>query len=345
MSRDMTRETVLVVGAGLAGAICAHRLRTHGFEPIVFEKSRGPGGRQSTRHEALGDQHVHFDHGAQYFTVRDPEFARFLDDYRTGDDPVVRSWTAPVVSLADGEITGRSENTDRFVCVPGMNALAKSLTTPLDVRYRTRVETCERTDDGWRLTDEEGVELGRGSTLVVTAPADQALAMLPDAVPLRPALQGIRYAPCWSVMAHFPRSLDQDFGGAFVDRSALSWIANNDSKPGRNPDHVAGESWVLHASPEWSYAHLDDTRELIVAKLLVALSEALGTALPDPDLARAHLWRYALPTASAGSPCLWDAEWRLAVAGDGCPTGARVEGAFLSGWTAARRIRIDRDER
>lgn len=343
MERGERTGPVLIVGAGLAGTICARRLAAHDFDVSVFEKSRGPGGRQSTRRETLDGHTLHFDHGAQYFTIRDPEFARFLDDYRGGENPVVVPWTAPVVSLADGQVTGRSEDTDRFVCTPGMNALTRRLADDLDVRYRTRVETCERTDDGWRLLDEQGTELATGSTLVVTAPAEQALALLPDDVPFRDVLSNMRYAPSLTVMAHFPRSLERDFGGAFVDRSALGWIANNDSKPGRNPEGLPGENWVLHGTPEWSYAHFDDDAETVIAQLLAALEAALGVKVPEPDFVRSHRWRYALPTAPAGSPALWDASWRLAVAGDGCPDGARVEGAFLSGWTAARRIRLDRD--
>lgn len=341
--RGQNQGPVLIVGAGLAGTICAQRLVAHDFDVSVFEKSRGPGGRQSTRREDFGDATLHFDHGAQYFTVRDPEFARFLDDHRGGDVPVVVPWTAPVVSLAAGQVTGRSENTDRYVCTPGMNALAKRLTEGLDVRYRVRVHACERTDDGWLLRDEGGQELATGSTLVLTAPAEQALALLPEGAPFRDTLANMRYAPSWTIMVHFPRSLGRDFGGAFVDRSALAWIANNDSKPGRNPDGVPGESWVLHASPEWSYAHFDDDPGQVTDALLGAFEEALGVSVPTPDLVRPHRWRYALPTVSAGSPSLWDDAWRLAVAGDGCPDGARVEGAFLSGWTAARRIRLDRD--
>lgn len=343
--RDGPVEPVLVIGAGLAGLICAHRLREHGIASIVVEKGRGPGGRQSTRREALGDQTVHFDHGAQYFTVRDPEFEAFLAAYRRGDSPIVVPWRAPVVSLAAGEIQGRSENTERFVCQPGMNALAKTLADGIDVRYRTRVASCERTDDGWRLLDEDGAVLATGATLVVTAPAEQALQLLPEDAPLRDALAAMRHAPNWTLMAHFPRSLACDFGGAFVDRSSLSWIANNDSKPGRNPDGVEGESWVMHGTPEWSYQHLEEAPETIAAQMLDAFAEALGRELPTPDLARAHRWRYALPTAAAGTPSLWDADAQLAIAGDACPVGARVEGAFLSGWTAARRIRIDRQEK
>ena len=50
---------------------------------------------------------------------------------------------------------------------------------------------------------------------------------------------------CWSLNDW----LGLPFDGAFVDESPLSWIARNSSKPERADDR---ESWVLHASPEWT---------------------------------------------------------------------------------------------
>ncbi|HIP78813.1 MAG TPA: FAD-binding protein, partial [Kiloniellaceae bacterium] len=40
---------IAVIGAGLAGLLCARRLQDAGLHPVVFEKSRGLGGRLATR--------------------------------------------------------------------------------------------------------------------------------------------------------------------------------------------------------------------------------------------------------------------------------------------------------
>ena len=67
---------VAVVGAGRSGLICARTLQDHGFDVTVFEKSKEPGGRMATR---LVDPGLSFDHGAQYFTARDPHFTRHVE--------------------------------------------------------------------------------------------------------------------------------------------------------------------------------------------------------------------------------------------------------------------------
>ncbi|MDX1649079.1 MAG: FAD-dependent oxidoreductase, partial [Myxococcota bacterium] len=42
---------VVVVGGGLAGLACAHRLEARGHRVEVFERDRAPGGRLRTRRE------------------------------------------------------------------------------------------------------------------------------------------------------------------------------------------------------------------------------------------------------------------------------------------------------
>jgi NADPH-dependent 2,4-dienoyl-CoA reductase/sulfur reductase-like enzyme len=59
-----------VIGAGIAGLSCATVLQQAGLRVSLFDKSNGPAGRMSTRR---GDG-WQCDHGAQYFTARDPEF-------------------------------------------------------------------------------------------------------------------------------------------------------------------------------------------------------------------------------------------------------------------------------
>ena len=59
-----------VIGAGIAGLSCARALAASGVHVTVFDKSRGSGGRMSTRR---GEGWA-CDHGAQYFTARDPLF-------------------------------------------------------------------------------------------------------------------------------------------------------------------------------------------------------------------------------------------------------------------------------
>jgi renalase len=181
------------------------------------------------------------------------------------------------------------------------------------------------------LKDGAGVDLGRFDVVVVSAPAPQAGALFHTCSPgLAARAAMVEMAPCWAVMVTFPKRLKLGFDGAFVNDSAISWVSRNASKPDR-PGH---ESWVIHASPEWSTAHLEMEPDLAAEALVGEFCAALAVQREQPKHLTAHRWRFALPRSPLAETFLFDADLGLAACGDWCG-GPRVEGAFLSGLAAA----------
>ncbi len=62
---------IAMIGDGLAGVSAGRLLADRGHDVTLLEKSRGCGGRCATKRWA---GHT-VDHGAQYFTMRHPEFS------------------------------------------------------------------------------------------------------------------------------------------------------------------------------------------------------------------------------------------------------------------------------
>jgi predicted NAD/FAD-dependent oxidoreductase len=328
-----------VVGAGISGLTAASRLARVGFDVRVFDKARGVGGRTSVRRE--GD--LHFDHGAQYFTVRDE---RFREPVRAWMDAgIVETWQGRIAVIENGTVRS-SESQTRYVAVPAMNAITKALSDSLHVTTRTRVASMTPAGDRWGLRDDSNRDLGMFDALIVALPATQAAELLVGLPALAQSASACQFAPCWAVMAAFETSLALAFDGAFVHDSPLSWIARNSSKPGR----PRSECWVLHASPEWSAAHLEEAPETVCRELLAAMQRATGSTIPGPIHTSAHRWRYALPSDPLSVGCFSADSGRVVVCGDWCQ-GARIEGAYLSGLAAAEQIlasfdvtrEIDRD--
>ncbi len=113
----------------------------------------------------------------------------------------------------------------------------------------------------------------------------------------------------------------------------LAWLARNGSKPGRE----GAECWTLHASPEWSRAHLELALPEVAEQLRPLFLEALGGGLPDLVHAAGHRWRYALVTEPLGAPFLASDDGSLLIGGDWC-LGPRVECAFESGQAMAAAV-------
>lgn len=317
---------VAVVGAGPAGLMAARTLRAAGASVTVFDKGRRPGGRVNTREH----DDRRFDHGAQYFTVRDPRIRPHLDSWL--DRGVVAEWDGTLVHI-DGEGLRNAEAAARYVAVPGMVDLALDLSDGLDVRTGVRIGAAVRGGSGWRLHDDEGRDRGAFDGLVIAVPAPQAVPLLTAVPALRAVVETVEMAPCWAGMLVFDARPPFPFDGAFLADEVFSWIARDASKPGR-PAH---RSWVVHATPEWTRTHWNTDRADIPAAMCRELEYRFGR-LPDLVFSRAHRWGYAL---ADGAPVgiLHDAESRIGICGDWC-VGGRVEGALISGLEIAERMLV-----
>lgn len=294
--------TVAIVGAGMAGAACARHLADRGFAVSLFDKGRSVGGRLAQRR--VGD--AVFDHGAQYIGVRDPGFAVLVDAWRGAG--LVADWAEVRSGRGDPVVIG----------TPAMNAPVKALLAGLPVRTGTRVEAAARRAGSWSLGLQGGGEAAGFDSLVVAIPAAQAETLLGR------SLDPVRLAPCWSALIAPATGLP---GGAerFED-PVLAWAARNDRKPGRG----GPETWTLHASPDWSRAHLEAPAADVATALLTRFAELAGVPVPATSYLAAHRWRYAQVEQALGRPHIWDAAGGLGLCGDWC-LGPRVESAWLSG--------------
>jgi hypothetical protein len=330
------RLRIAVIGAGLAGLAAARTLADQNHEVVVVEKSRGRGGRAATRRmqQTVGGAAA-VDHGAQYFTARDPRFARRVESWaRRG---AVAPWTARIGAWSGGAIMPAGDEHTRWVGAPGMSAVGRMLAEGLDVRLSTRVAPPVHDGVGWMLTaeadgDAPGPALGRFDRVLVSAPAPQAAALLPASPELAACAAAVAMAPCWTVLLGFAAPLDLPWDGLFVNGSALGWAARDSSKPGRH-----GEVWVLHGAPDFSRDHLDASPDAVVVALHDALAAVVGRSLPGILWQEAHRWLYARAEEPLGVGCLWDAARGIGACGDWCADG-RIEGAWLSGEALAGRV-------
>ncbi len=322
-------QSALVIGAGMSGLMAARALQDAGVIVQVVDKGRGVGGRLATRRGEDGEL---FDHGAQYFTVRDPRMQRFVDQWV--DEGVVRPW-ADGFPATDGR--EGSEKLPRYVGTKGMNSLAKWLATGLDVRTSVRIARIDKGEGEWIAWAEDGQSY-RAQSLIITSPVEQTLDLLresdiaPDAATLE-KLRAVRYDPCFAVMASLdgPSGLNAP-GGLFVnDGGPVAWIADNTAKGiSREP------TITIHSSGAWSREHFDDDKAAVAETLVASAASYLKSKVVRHQI---HRWKFSLPTVSYPDACcvVRGGDLPIVLAGDAF-AGPRIEGAALSGLAAAGRL-------
>lgn len=308
-----------IVGAGMSGLACAEFLVRRGHVVALLDKGRGAGGRMSVRRLPTPMGEAAFDHGAQYFTMRDPGFRARADVW------IAKGCLAPWPAAGP----------DAYVGTPGMNAPLREMSAGLSVQWGARVTGLSPDGSGWRLLLETGAAV-EVDAVALALPAEQAAEL---AAPVAPALAARAHAlktmPCWTVMAAFAERLQTTLDcWRGDDDEPLCWAARNSSKPERK----GPEAWVLQASPGWSRQNIEADDREVAAALLSGLSKRLGMDVAAPIAQAAHRWRYARSGAE-GSGAIWDAEHRLGLCGDWL-IGPRVEAAWMSGMALAEQIRL-----
>ena len=274
------------------------------------------------------------DHGAQYFTACHPDFrAEVARWQRSG---VAGLWNPRLQVLGGSSLHDPAPALERFVGIPGMTAPARLLSKGLALTTHSTLRQLQRQPDGWHLLSAEDGWLGeRFDAVVLAVPAPQAVPLLqPLSAELAELAGGVAMRGCWAAMVRIATPLQLPFDAAFVNHGPLRWIARDTSKPGR----IGLETWLLHASVEWSEAHLEQDADSVAATLLKAFAQ-LGAQLggPAPQDWTVHRWRYADTASLLDNQCAWNAGLRLGLCGDWL-NGGKVEGAWLSGRQLALQV-------
>lgn len=315
--RARMHHQTLIIGAGIAGLLAARSLQDAGARVTVLEKSRGLGGRLATKR--VGD--AVFDQGAQYFTVKDPRFAAWVDCWETAG--VVARWP-------DGERM-------RYVGRPSMTAVAKVLGEGLDIKREHKVTAIGSCGDHW-CVDVENHGCLRAERIILTAPVPQALALLkageftlPEALATR--LAALSYDPCLALLVTLGGRSRLPAEGVRREAGAIRWAADNQAK-GVSPNVAAV---TLHLAPDFSTEHYGRTDAEVLELVRAEAEDLIGAPIAGATL---HRWKFSHARVTDSEPFIWLPKVRLGFAGDALG-GPRVEGAALSGLALAECVKAE----
>lgn len=313
---------IVVVGAGLSGLTAARSLQEKGHNVVVLDKGRGLGGRMATRRISTPDGSIAvFDHGAQFFTVRDQQFQKLVDGWITNG--VVREWCRGFVA-DDGH--------PRYVVNSGMAALTKHIAQGLDVRTSTlvfAVKPCDADPTKWTVVIDDNSRIDCDA-VVMTCPLPQSYSLtVTTSVELPQDLLLTDYDRTIGLLAVLdgPSAVPAP-GGLQNPDDVFSWIGDNQAKGISDIPAI-----TFHANPAWSAAHWDDSLEDGLALITQAAQKYLGNA--KIVASEYKKWRFATPRKLWPEP--YFAAGTLVFAGDAF-AGPKVEGAVLSGRKSAEYV-------
>ena len=348
----MTLQDVAVVGAGLAGLVCARRLQQAGYAVTVLEKSRGLGGRMATR-RIDGSP---LDHGARYVQPQS-KLLQALTQYWL-DQQLLTPWQPHPYRLdRTGQLQSDRLTHPCYVAPEGMSALGKALATGLTLHRQQRVTAiAPNSNKTWTITttrtDNGAIVIHHAKAIVLAIPAPQIrdllapLSAIAAIAEMQQAITTVTYAPCLTVMAQYPALLPSQSQAPLPCPPTEPWMVEGHVETpffwvglDSSKRSVAGLNVVLHSSDRFA-DHWLDTPNLQPAgeALLAQAGKLIAPWLAHPDRWQIHRWRYArvttpyrdlVLTSSTPAPLVACGDW----GGD-----RQLDSALESGWAAAAAI-------
>ena len=315
---------ITIIGSGFSSAVLSKNLKEK--DVLIFDKSRGPGGRSSTRRV----EHVGvFDHGLQFISPKKKEFELFLKQHLTS---FVKEWDGEFILFEDNKKIEKK----KYIGKSGNNDFVKKLISS-SVHYQKELLSIEKKDKKWLLEFKDNSKQ-ECEKLILTIPLEQCQKII---APLNLDFKIIgSMEPNLTVMIGFDKSLGISANGfKFEKNSILGWAANESSKirSENNPDL---ELWTLQSSLSFAQKKFQDYRSnkeevinLMVGEFL-NLFNIKNTKIVHKDI---HGWLYAFKKENFSQKFYWNEEINLGICGDWM-CGSKAEDAWSSASALADQI-------
>ncbi len=335
---DPGLRDVVVIGAGIAGLACARDLVAGGRSVVLLDKSRGVGGRCATR-RMLGQP---VDLGLSYYHADDPELLAELHEVPATQLP---GWPVRVAGAGPPcHPAAFQPGQRRLAYAEGVTAFPRELARGLDIRAGARVVGMVAEGEGVTLSLEDGPPV-RARDVVLTIPAPQAMAVLPDAQGQRlravhGLLEHVVVQPCITLVVGY--RLDgpaPEFALLYPDDSEVVQLISHDSSKRIEPTYRV---LVVQARGPWSRRHLELGKDEWRTALIDETARLLGDWARAPEWSDLHRWRFAATDlhSELGAPLVFGLPGggRLGLTSEAFAAEGGVRGAYRAGRGLARRL-------
>ncbi len=311
-------KNIAIIGTGFSAATLGYFLKN---DLDFYEKSRGVGGRCSTRRV---DNVGLFDHGLQYVKSENSEFKKFLSDYTI--------WQGNFKIFKNGQLEDDS-NKERIINENGNNLLVKNLFKNKRVFVNKELKSLEKKNDCFQLNFKDSTQENY-KTVIITAPYQQAYNLTKQFTENYFSKLNFSMQPNLTLMVAFNKSLKLNLSAiSFEDDDVLGFVANENTKKKVliNKDL---ELWTIQSSLKYAIKNIYEYRnnkESLADEMLKNLSVKLKIDIKKDYIQYSdiHGWRYAYGNKLDDANCYWNEDLRLGICGDWF-SGGNAESAFIN---------------
>lgn len=332
---DETILDVVIVGAGIAGLTAAKELSRHGCRVAVYEKSRGTGGRMSSKRVALDDsQFMSFDLGCASFSASSEEFKQQISQWH--NDGVISPWWKD------------SSGNTHYVGIPRSSSITRHLSKNVACYFKTKIGSLTFDNDVWNVVSDESDEIiARAKQVVLATPPDQAYDLLHRSslrdCELTQSLGHVLMNPQW-VMGVEVDQLPINFPEvAQPQNDIILSISHESIKPHR--DTLDKHVLQVQATVAWTQQHLEvnktEVSEILQNELSLYFSDIFGCDI-NIKHSYLHRWLYSQTqkgTYKVNSNLYLSDESGIALIGDYIdPHTSGVESSWMSGYQLSKHL-------
>jgi len=278
---------IAIIGAGFSGAVLYDRLKKSNHNMKIFDKSRGSGGRCSTRY--INDKKI--DHGTPYFKGVSENFKSFCDQYV--DRGILRALD------------------DYYYPNNGINKICSSLIDDNDFYRDTKITKIYKKNEKWALKDQNNKSYENYDFLFITIPAPQILELDLDLPTyLEYIFSTVEYESVATLIVYSYRDIEFDLN-SFYDLDFFRKIVDN-SKKYKYDDF---KSYLLHCNAKISQniTNKQEVQDIILNKFN-QMDQKLK--LDDNFHLVPHLWKYGFVSKSLDEDFLFEDDLSIGFCGD-----------------------------
>ena len=311
-------KSIAIIGSGFSAATLSYFIKK---DLDFYEKSRGAGGRCSTRRiENVGL----FDHGLQYIKSSNSEFKKMLNDYSI--------WKGNFKKFENNQLKN-DDDKERIIHENGNNLLVKTLFKNKNIFVNKELIRIEKKTDHLQLTFKDGTQ-EQYKIVIITAPYQQAYNLTKQWTENFFSNFNFSMQPNLTVMVALNKSLKLDLSAiTFENDDVLGFAANENTKK-KNLINKDLELWTIQSSVKYALKNIKEYRnnkQVLIDEILKNFSNKLKINISKEQIhySDIHGWLYAYNLNSTTPNCYWDKNLRVGICGDWF-SGGNAESAFMN---------------